>query len=264
VRTGQTQAPKRYYYYYCKKHYEEQDTCPNSKNYRADKLEAAVWGLVSELLQNPEQVRADLEEMIEREREEVRGEPDRSTKVWLEKLAEVDRMRSGYQEMAAKGLMTFEELGVRLEELGNTRSVATRELEALRTHQEHIEGLERDKDSLLESYVGMVPQGLDSLSPEERHRIYKMLRVRVVVGPNERVEVTGALLEDPAVCNSKSARVRSTNRIPANTAPGGTRGRPPLGRGGSGGNSGPITAHSSSSKIGFAKGPVDHMTTGFC
>jgi site-specific DNA recombinase len=100
-------ATKRYYYYFCKKHREEQDTCPNGKNYRADKLEPAVWELVSELLQNSEQLRADLEEMIEQERESTRGNPHQETKVWLEKLAEVDRMRSGYQEMAAKGLITL-------------------------------------------------------------------------------------------------------------------------------------------------------------
>jgi hypothetical protein len=169
-----------------------------------------VWELVSKLLQNPEQLRADLEEMIEQERESTRGNPHQETKVWLEKLAEVDRMRSGYQEMAAKGLITFEELGVKLEELENTRSGATRELEVLRSRRERIEGLERDKDALLESYAGMVPQALDSLTPEERHQIYKMLRVQVTVGPNWRVEVTGALRADPEVCNPGSARRRRT------------------------------------------------------
>ena len=203
-------ATKRYYYYSCKKHHEQQDTCPNRKTYRADKLEPTVWELVSELLQNPKQLRADLEEMIEQERESTRGNPHQETKVWLEKLAEVDRMRSGYQEMAAKGLITFEELGVKLEELENTRSGATRELEVLRSRRERIEGLERDKDALLESYAGMVPQALDSLTPEERHQIYKMLRVQVTVGPDWRVEVTGALRADPEVCNPGSARRRRT------------------------------------------------------
>ena len=68
-------ATKRYYYYSCKKHHEQQDTCPNRKTYRADKLEPTVWELVSELLQNPEQLRADLEEMIEQECESTRGNP---------------------------------------------------------------------------------------------------------------------------------------------------------------------------------------------
>ena len=198
-------ATKSYYYYSCKKHHEQQDTCTNRKTYRADRLEADVWELVSDLLQNPEHVRADLEEMLKREREGIRANPHQETETWLGKLAEVGRMRSGYQEMAAKGLMSFEELGARLEELGNTRSIATRELEVLRSHQERIEGLERDKDAPLESYVGMVPQALDGLTPEERHRVYRMLRVEVVVDANGRVEVKGALRAEPKVCSSGSA-----------------------------------------------------------
>src|SRR5215203_6240176 len=108
MKTNVTRKATKRYYYRCKKHHEEQHTCPNGNNYRADKLDPAVWELVSELLQNPEQVRADLEEMIEQERESTCGNPHRETKVWLEKLAEADRMRSGYQEMAARGLMTLE------------------------------------------------------------------------------------------------------------------------------------------------------------
>jgi hypothetical protein len=90
-------------------------------------------------------------------------------------------------------------------ELENTRSRATRELEELRNRRERIEGLDRDKNALLESYAGMVPQALDSLTPQERHQIYKMLRVQVTVGPDGRVEVTGALCANPEVCNLGSA-----------------------------------------------------------
>jgi hypothetical protein len=46
--------------------------------------------------------------------------------------AEADHMRDGYQEMAVKGLISFQELGARLEELKNSRGVAVQELEALR------------------------------------------------------------------------------------------------------------------------------------
>jgi hypothetical protein len=35
----------------------------------------------------------------------------------MNKLEEIDRMRSGYQEQAAKGLMTLDELSARLMEL---------------------------------------------------------------------------------------------------------------------------------------------------
>ncbi len=206
MRTNVTHKPtKRYYYYLCRKRHEKSGTCPNGKNYRADKVEPQVWAVVYDILTDPEQLRADLERMIELEREGVRGDPDRETNMWLDKLAEVDRMRSGYQEMAAKGLMTFEELGARLEELESTRDTATRELEALRDRRERVEDLERDRDALLEFYAGMAPEALDSLAPQERHQIYKMLRLQVFAGADGRMELTGAFGATPEVCNSGSA-----------------------------------------------------------
>jgi hypothetical protein len=83
-----------------------------------------VWALVSELLTDSERLRAGLDEMMDRERSGVRVAPDREAKAWLERLAEADRMRAGYQELAAKGLMTIEELSARLEELETTRGIA--------------------------------------------------------------------------------------------------------------------------------------------
>jgi hypothetical protein len=63
--------------------------------------------------------------MIDRERRSsLRGDPDLESKAWMDKLAEIDRMRSGYQEQAAKGLMTLDELSARLMELEGTRRTA--------------------------------------------------------------------------------------------------------------------------------------------
>ena len=89
-------------------------------------------------------------------------------------------MRSGYQDLAAKGLMAYEELGEKLQALEETRNIAHKELESLKHHQEKVEQLERDRDTLLESYAGLVPASLDSLTPEERYHVYKMLRLKAV------------------------------------------------------------------------------------
>lgn len=62
--------------------------------------------------------------LIEQARGELHGDPDHETKVWLEKLAEIDRMRSGYQDLVAKGLMTLEEPGEKLQDLQETRKTA--------------------------------------------------------------------------------------------------------------------------------------------
>ena len=114
--------------------------------------------------------------------------------MWLEKLDEAETMRSGFQDLAARGLMTHEELRSKLERLEETRAVAERELETLRRKRERVERLEQDKESLLDSYAKMAPEALEALSAEERNRLYRMLRLRVVVNPDRSIEVSGALV----------------------------------------------------------------------
>jgi site-specific DNA recombinase len=115
---------KRYFYYSCASRREGNlSSCSNRKTHRAERIEPAAWDLVSALLTAPERLRAGLDEMIDRERSGSRDDPDREAKGWLERVAEADRMRAGYQELAAKGLMTIEEVAVRLEELETTRGI---------------------------------------------------------------------------------------------------------------------------------------------
>ena len=90
--------------------------------------------------------------------------------------------------------------------LEETRKTARRELKALSRRRDKIEELERDKNALLESYAGMVPEALDALTLEERHRLYKMLRLRVVLGPGAPPEVSGAFGDDSIlVCGSETS-----------------------------------------------------------
>jgi len=89
---------KRYYYYRCVKRWQER-VCEHSKTHGAKDLEDLVWGLVSDTLKDPNQLRDDLDTMIEQERSAGRrGDPERGARAWLDKLAEVDRMRSAYQD----------------------------------------------------------------------------------------------------------------------------------------------------------------------
>ena len=167
-----------------------------------------MWRFVSERLRDPEQLQEDLERMIERERQDLRGDPDREARVWLQKITEAGRMRDNYQEMAARGLITFEELGEKLERLEEGRTTAERELATLERRQERIEQLKRDKEAILESYAGAAPEELNALLLEERHRVYKMLKLRVGIHPDNRIEVSGALGSDIGICNSETVSRR--------------------------------------------------------
>ena len=97
-----------YFYYACHTRYRKgHDACTESKNFPAAKLEARIWEAVSGILKHPERLRAGLDEMIERERDGLRGDPDREAKTWADKLAKVDQKRALYQDIAAESLIDF-------------------------------------------------------------------------------------------------------------------------------------------------------------
>lgn len=200
--TKDGRSSKINYYYRCAKHQRTVEGCSNRKHHRADKLEPQVWEFVSRLLKDPEQLRADLERMIELEREGMRGDPDRETKAWLEKLAEVERKRSGYIDLAADGIMNRDELRAKLAALEETRATAQRELEALQRRRERIEELERDRDVLVERYAKIAPEALDALAPEERHHVYKLLKLTVSLHADGTLELSGALGDGLDICKT--------------------------------------------------------------
>ncbi len=207
---------KSYHYYRCDKRWQDgANACSHGKHHRADKLEQMVWEFVLDYLKNPEKLRDGLERMLEEKRRAMRGDPEREAKAWLEKLAEADRMRSGYQELAAKGLMTFEELGARLEELESTRQAAQRELEALEGRREELRTLERDAAALLETYQEEVPERLENLTPEERHHIYRLLQLGCLLRPDAPPELTGVFaLNAPRVREMDSEQWSPSARNP--------------------------------------------------
>ena len=71
--------------------------------------------------------------------------------------------------------------------------------------QECVEALERDKDALLEFYAGMTPGALESLTPEERYQVYKMLKVRVVAHVDGALDVSGALAGPVGISKGETA-----------------------------------------------------------
>jgi site-specific DNA recombinase len=182
-----------YHYYVCKQRKERRQTCDcPQRGVRATEAERAVWTFVSNLLRDPEEIRRGMESLIEQEQTSRTRDPEHEAEVWAQKIAECDQSRSAYQDQQAAGLMTLEELGSKLRELDNTRRAAERELVALKDHRRRVEDLEEDRDALLEDMARMVPAALDSLSGEEKNRIYRMLRLEVTPTA-EGYDLSGAL-----------------------------------------------------------------------
>ena len=179
-----------------------------------------MWRFESTLLQDPSKVRAGIEALIVQERKGTRGDADREAKAWLDRLAEADKMRRGFQEQAAKRLTTLDELENRLNEIEETRRTARAELAILEERRQRLEELKQDRDALMERYTGVVPEALENLAPKERHRIYKMLRLKVLAYPDSRLEVNGVLGSAQDVCSFEPL-----SRLPPNRSwppPGGS------------------------------------------
>ena len=204
-----------WFYYRCAHRWHNgRDACPNGKSYNVKKVEPPVWRFISGLLKDPAKVRAGLDALMDRERNLTHGDAEQEAKAWLDKLAQADTMRRGFQEQAAKGLMILDELEDRLRESDETRETTRAELAALEGSRRRLEELEHDREALMERYAGLVPEAFENLVPEEHHRIYKMLRLRVLVYPDVRLEVSGVLGSGAPVCHYEplSRRPRSPSQ----------------------------------------------------
>ncbi len=188
-------ANRAYFYYACaagpnKRHH----GCSAKKFHPAAELEERVWSAVSAVLADPEKLRAGLDEMIERERAQMLGNPLKEAAALDRRLREIKSRRSRYQEMAAAGLIDFDELRERLAGIEDERGDTERALEAIQRRAERLERLEQNRNVLLEEYAGAVPEILDALPPEERHGVYRILRLRVALAPSGDLEMSGDVM----------------------------------------------------------------------
>ena len=156
--------------------------------------------------------------MIEQERAATcRTDPAKEAKRWTDRLAEVERDRAKDQEMFRADAMTLDELKANQARLEEARKTAERELAALRGREEHVRNLEQRRDALLDSLEATAPEALDSLTPEERNRFYKLLELLVEVGPDGHPDISGRALPEglAAVSDSEtSCWPRSTPTTP--------------------------------------------------
>ncbi len=81
--------------------------------------------------------------------------------------------------------------------------------------------MEHDRDALMESYAGAVGETLENLSPEERHRVYKLLRLDARFQADWPLEISGIfaqVAEEAESClsyrNPSRMAFQKTNRFP--------------------------------------------------
>ncbi len=150
---------------------------------RAETVERAVWTFVTDMLSDPERVRAGIRRLAEQERaaRHARLDSEREVELWAEKISECKLMRAAYQDQQAAGLMTLAELSEKLVGLEETRCHAENELALLRASEERAREIEKDGEALIKSLSTTAPEALKLLPPKERLVIYERLNLEIKV-----------------------------------------------------------------------------------
>jgi hypothetical protein len=146
---------------------------------------------VCSLRKEPERLRVGIERYIEQEN---RGDPEREMRLWAKRLADVDDKRSRYQDMAAEGLIDFDELRAKLDALETDRKTAARELEAVRDKADQLASLKLKSDALVGAYSRKARLGLGLYTPQDRFDAYKALGVNVIAHPDGTRELIVGML----------------------------------------------------------------------
>ena len=169
-------------------------------------VEPSVWDFVRSFLEDPERLRRGIEQLLEREGRLLGAEAaDEERRTWERTLEHVERKRSRLQDMAAEGLITFAELGTKLKALEEDRREAVRRLEELGRLGERLEALRQGTQNLVDSYTQLVPEAMEVLPSETRHRIYKILDLTVTARPDGELLTSMVLAYNPKNCPQELA-----------------------------------------------------------
>ncbi len=130
--------------------------------------------------------------MIEQEKAGSQGDPEREIAMWLEKAAEADRKRSGFQDMAAEGLVTLDELRAELAGLEETRTaVAAEDTDPARPYEQGREVGEQSRPPTQHTYAKLIPEVLEELDSAQRRQVYALLRSELTMRRVGNLEIAG-------------------------------------------------------------------------
>jgi site-specific DNA recombinase len=182
-----------YYYYVCQcGRYSWDDRCSHNRHHSAVELERQVWEDVSRFLSDPERMRRGLENLVAHEAKED-GSLDAAFAFWGETLSQVKIKSERLLDLYLEGTLEKGRYEERTRGLEAQEKEARAELEKIKARKQTIEQAERDVESLIESYSAAIPDELERLEPEERHRIYKMLSLRVKLKNSGITAIEGAI-----------------------------------------------------------------------
>ena len=93
--------------------------------------------------------------------------------------------------MPTPSAINLEDLKPRTPEVEAACRVARTELADAEARSERLRALATDAEAVVALYSRIVPESLDTMTPEERNRLYRMLRLGVEVHPDGTLEGRG-------------------------------------------------------------------------
>lgn len=182
------------YYYRCpKRQHLGKEACPNGRHLRAEGVEALVWEAVEKGLSDPQALSRQYDRHLELMREGLRRDPEREMVAYANRLAEVERKRAAFQDMAAEGLISFEELRAKLADLDEVREAAEGEVEKLRGVRERLEFMEQERDYVLGELAKATPGAGEDMTPDDKAAQYRGMGLKALVDREGNVELTGGV-----------------------------------------------------------------------
>lgn len=182
------------HYYRCpKRQHLGKEACPNGRHLRAEGVEALVWGAVEEALSRPQALSRQYDRLLERVREGLRRDPDREMAAYARRVAEVERKRAAFQDMAAEGLISFGELRAKLTGLDDVRGAAEAEVEKLRSARERLEFLKQERDYVLGELARVSNGAGEDMTPDDKAAQYRGMSLKALADREGNVELTGGV-----------------------------------------------------------------------
>lgn len=189
-RTPGSKGTKTYHYYRCQTTTSgKADRCGMKKHVRADRIEAEVWELVRDVMDQKHYVLDRLEEHYAAKRREL-TRPGSDAASLLKRLEEIEGRWTKVKLAYEADALTIADLKARRVELDDERSGVEREIERTKNRGEELRRLDAEEAEtrarILAGYGG-----LDDTTPQKRRRVYEDLHLRVEVGADAAPRIRG-------------------------------------------------------------------------
>ena len=159
------------------------------------------------VLLDPERLEPGLDAYLETEKGRNGGDPEKEARAFTNCIADADRKRAAYQDLAADGLMEREELQTKLDALSRQK-VAARE--ALDERRRKVRELQMSREKTLARYRDAVPEALEEAEGKQRRTVYNTLGVTVWAAKTkgDPIRIVFSALGGEEVCHEDATSTR--------------------------------------------------------